>query len=418
MKKKIAKTLLLSIMFAIGLTSPLKAQEPIIYFTYLFNWNLNHAGAPVSGMPTLVEQGQNSLLDVFEEHPKWTTQFYLSAYTTDYLQNNYPKTIERLKSGIKKERYGIGTYTLSHPILNLTPYNNLILQLNESIKQDQKTWGFKPTSVFLPENSWDVILPQVFEDVGLHWISIYKDIIPAYENQLYYPPTVMLDGINGTKMPAVLTAPLLTSGSTTALKTKLDALYKILKDKGIKEHFVVFKGDAEDIYFESLEMLNNKNGDLHASGDMLPNLPAIKNWNERLTMVENLPYAKFITMEAWLEKHPTEVSIPNEEISMAADFTNWIRNNGVERMNILTDEARTEVNNARYAIILAEKLGLNVINAQAILTQAEYQLMLSEGADGRATTPPASRKKFVMEAAVNATKLARQSVNAISKLDK
>jgi len=401
------------ILLLLILFNPVKATEPVIYFTYLFNWNLNHAGAPVSGMPALVEQGHNSLLDVFEKHPEWTTQFYFSAYTGDYLQKNYPETIKRVKNGIKKGKYGIGTYTLSHPILNLTPYNSLVLQLSTSLDYDNKIWGFKPESVFLPENSWDVTLPQVWEDVGLKWISIYKDIVPAYANELYYPPTVMLEGVNGKNIPAVFCAHYLTRGSAEELKVKLDSLYEILKEKGVKEHFLAFKGDAEDIYFASLGMLNRESENKCSSGQMLPRLPAIAEWDERLEMVENLPYAKFMTMGEWLKKYPPEITVPNEEISMEADFTNWIRNNGVERINILTDEARMEVSNATYAIILAEKLGLNVTHSKKLLEQAKYQLMLSEGADGRATNPPASRKVFVMEAAVNATKLAKQAAEAI-----
>jgi hypothetical protein len=414
MLKKIINTSVSFVILMLGCIAPLKAQEPVIYFTYLFNWNLNHAGAPVSGIPALVEQGHNALLDVFEKHPQWTTQFYVSAYTSDYLQKNYPNTINRLKYGIEKKRYGMGTYTLSHPILNLTPYNSLILQLNTSINADQKLWGLSPRSVFLPENSWDAILPQVWEDVGLKWVAIYKDIIPAYSNQLYAPPTVMLDGINAKKIPAILTSPTLTIGSHQALKEKLDRLYQTLKEQGIKEHFVVFKGDAEDIYFESLAMLNSTNENAYVSGQMLPSLPAKDKWVKRLAMIADLPYAKFMTMDAWLKNHPPKITVPNEEISMAADFTNWLRNNGVERINILTDEARMEVSNATYAIILADKLGLDVSQSKTLLEQAKYQLMLSEGADGRATNPPASRKVFVMQAAVNSSKLARQAAEAIS----
>jgi len=151
MNKRNIPPWLVFILLLLIIISPIKAEEPVIYFTYLFNWNLNHAGAPVSGMPTLVEQGHNSLLDVFEKHNQWTTQFYFSAYTSDYLQKNYPETINRVKNGIEKGKYGIGTYTLSHPILNLTPYNSLVLQFNTSLDYDQRIWGFKPKSVFLPD---------------------------------------------------------------------------------------------------------------------------------------------------------------------------------------------------------------------------------------------------------------------------
>ncbi|MBN2413538.1 hypothetical protein JXQ31_17810 [candidate division KSB1 bacterium] len=413
MKQKLIKILPILIICGIMAAAPIKAEEPVIYFTYLFNWNLNHAGAPVSDIPLLVEQGHNSLLDLFEKHSKWTTQFYPSAFTSEYLQKNYPETIKRLKKGLEEGRYGIGTYTVSHPILNLTPYKSLVLQLQTSMAHDQQLWGFKPKSVFLPENAWDVVLPQVWKDVGLEWISLYKELVPAFENELFYPATIMLEGVNGTKIPAVVCSHYLSRGSADDIKAKLDSLHAILKEKGIKEHFVAFKGDAEDIYFGSRSILRRDNSITLAPGQKLPELPAFKEWDERLQMVEDLPYAKFMKMDDWLAKHPPVQTVPPEEISMSADFTNWIRNNGVERINILTDEARREVSQATYTILLAEKLGLDVANAKKILEQAEYQLMLSEGADGRATRPPASRKVFVMEAAVNATKLARKAVDAI-----
>ena len=411
--KNICRCSILSLLVLISSIGPAKAGDPVIYFTYLFNWNINHAGAPVSGMPVLVEQGHVPLLNLFEKHDKWTTQFFVSAYTSEYLEENYPETIERIKKGIKNGNYELGTYTLSHPILNLTPYNSLALQLKKGLEIDEQIWGFKPKSLFLPENAWDVILPQVFKDVGLEWISIYKDIVPEFTEELYYPAVVRVEGINDSSIPAVFCAHYLTRGSAEELKQKLDTLYEILKAKGIKEHFVAFKGDAEDIYFGSLAHLNITGEKKYLPGQTLPDLPAMTEWDERLTMVESLPYAKFKTMGEWLAKHPPEKTLPNEDISTSADFTRWLRGNGVERINILTNEARMEVSNATNTILLAQKLGLDVDEAKSILEQAQYQLMLSEGADGRATNPPASRKVFVMEAAVNATKLARKAVEAI-----
>lgn len=401
------------LIFFASFSSLIRGEDPVIYFTYLFNWNANHAGAPISGIPALVEQGHKPLLDLFEKHDQWTTQFYFSAYTSDYLRENNSDVIKRVKKGIKKGRYEMGTYTVSHPILNLTPYNSLMTQLEASVKHDKKVWGVMPTSIFLPENSWDVTLPQVLQESGLAWISIYKDIIPAYADEKFYPPAMIVKGINETSIPAVFCGHYLTQGSVEDLKHYLDELYEILKEQGIKEHFVAFKGDAEDIYFGSLSTLNARSDQTYEAGQILPELPAIKEWDERLEMVENLPYAKFMTMGEWLKKHPAKETIPNENISMSADFSRWIRGNGVERINILTDEARWEVSNAKYAIELAEKMGLNVSKAKKLLDEAKYQLMLSEGADGRATNPPASRKVFVMEAAVNATKLAWEAVQAI-----
>ena len=141
--------------------------------------------------------------------------------------------------------------------------------------------------------------------MGLEWISIYKDIVHPYANELYYPPTVILNGINGKKIPAVFCSHYLTSGSTEELKEKLDSLYAILKEKGIKEHFLAFKGDAEDIYFGSLRILNQEKKNAFESGQMLPKLPAMEEWNERLEMVENLPYATIYDDGGVVKKTPT-----------------------------------------------------------------------------------------------------------------
>lgn len=407
------RCLIFIFLISMSALSPVMAEEPVIYFTYLFNWNINHAGAPVSGMSVLVEQGHIPLLDIFEKHDRWTAQFFISAYTSEYLESNYPQTLDRIKKGVKSGNYEIGTYTLSHPILNLTPYNNLVLQLNKGLEYDVRIWGFTPKSLFLPENAWDVTLPQVFTEVGLEWIAIYKDIVPEFAEELYYPPAVFVQGINNSQIPAVFCAHYLTRSSVEELKATLEALHALLKSKGIREHFLAFKGDAEDIYFGSLSILNATGTSTYQPGEVLPELPASVEWDQRLAMVENLPFAQFMTMGEWLSAHVPERTLANEEISTSADFTPWLRGNGVERINILTDEARMEVSNATYAIMLAQKLGLDVGAALQLLDQAHYQLMLSEGADGRATNPPASRKVFVMEAAVNATTLSRKAVEAI-----
>lgn len=414
-KQKPSGISLRGVILVLSFITVLLAKDPVIYFTYLFNWNLNHAGAPVTGIPVLVEQGHIPLLELFEKHDRWATQFYFSGFTSDYLQEHYPHVVARVKAGNQQGRYEIGTYKHTHLILNLTPYDNIVHQLQAGMEIDQRVWGLKPTSLFLPENAWDVTLPHIMPKVGIEWIALYKEIVPAFADEMFYPPTMIVEGIDDTKATAVFCSHYLERGSVEELKAKLDGLYATLKKKGVEEHFVALKGDAEALYFASLSRLNRQHGNAYKPGDRLPELPAVKEMDAKLAMIENLPYARFITMGEYIKKHPPTETLPAENISLSADFGKWLRGGGVERLNILTNEARMEISNATYTIDLAEKLGLDVTEARQLLDQAWHQLMLSEGADGRATNPPASRMIFVATAAVKAKELAQVAAKTIKK---
>ncbi len=414
LEKRVFKRSIWVFALCLGFARSSLAADPVIYFTYLFNWNLNHAGAPVDAIPALVEQGYVSLLGVFEKHDRWRTQFFYSGFTSDYLKEHYPDAVERIKQGQADGRYEIGTYTLSHPILNLTPYTSLVKQFKTGMVYDQNAWGLQTYSLFLPEAAWDPTLPQAMAEAGIRWIAIYKDLIPKYQDKLYYPATVFVEGINNTKATVVFATNTIDRGKSVAeLKHTLDSLYQDLKAAGIEEHFISLKGDAEFLYFGSRRIVNRTTGAAYKTGDLLPELPAIPAFEEKLTMIENLPYARFMTMGEYLAKHPPTVTIPTEDIALGAEFGRWLQGRGVERTNILTNEARMEVSNASYVIDLAEKMGLEVADARKLLDQAWIQLMFAEGADGRATNPPASRIMYVTEAAVNATKLAQQAADAI-----
>lgn len=400
----------------IGIFSLALAQEPIIYFTYNFNFNLNFAECPVDSTPVMVKQGHLPLLDLFEKHKAWTADFFFTGYTSDYLQQNFPVVIERVKKGLATKKYSIGTYTYTHPVLSLIPYDDVVDQLIAGLEADQRVWGFKPKGLFLPEVSWDVCLPQIMQKLGIEWVSIYKEIVPAYEKELVYPPTAYVEGINGTAAKVVLCTHSMDAydKDVNEFKMKLEALHKELKKRGIKEFLMALKDDAEVLYFKSIEMLNEKAGQKRYKwGDPLPELPAIQWMDEKLTMVESLPYARFMTMGEYIQSHPPVEMIYAENISGHANFDTWLRGEGRERLNVLENQARAEITNASYVIDLAEKLGMNVAKSRELLAQARYQLRLAENSDGRGFVPHSSRKIFVATAAVKAKELAQQAAQAI-----
>lgn len=403
------------------------ASDPVIYFTYNFNFNLNFAEIPVDRTNVVVKQGHIPLLDVFEKHSNVKADFFFSGYTSDYLQKHFPQVVERVKEGHKNGKYNIGTYTFTHPVLSLIPYDNVVQQLKTGLKYDKEIWGVRPKGLFLPEVSWDVCLPQIMDEVGIEWVSIYKEIVPAYSNKLIYPSTAFVEGINQTKAKVVLCTSSMDEGSIQELKQRLDTLYMALKKEGIKEFLVAFKDDAEVIYLESFDILNRRagfkiiwgehlpEGVAYKWGDTLPELPAVKWMDEKLSMLESLPYAKFMTMGEYIEKHPPQEMIYAENISGHADFNTWLRGEGRERLNVLTNQASNEITVATYIIDFAEKMGMDVTQSRKLLKEAKYQLMLAENSDGRGFMPHSSRKVFVATAAVKAKELAQKAAKAITK---
>lgn len=391
-------------------------SDPVIYFTYNFNFNLNFAECPVDKTPIMVKQGHIPLLDLFDKHKNWKADFFFTGYTSDYLQKHFPDVVKRIKKSHSEGKYSIGTYTFTHPVLSLIPYDDVVHQLQMGLKYDQKVWGFKPKGLFLPEVSWDVCLPQAMAEVEIEWVSIYKEIVPKYQKELVYPPTAFVEGINDTYAKVVLCTHSLDADEETIedFKIKLSALYNALKKAGIKEFLVAMKDDAEVLYFRSIEMLDEKSPEKNYKwGDTLPELPAVQWMDEKLTLIEQLPYAQFMTMGEYIEKHPPEEMIYAENISGHADFTWWLRGEGRERLNVLENQARAEITNASYVIALAEKIGMDVKEAHRFLEEARYQLLLAENSDGRGFEPHSSRKIFVATAAVKAKELARKAANVI-----
>ncbi len=417
-KKKIYTIALGVFILFICIINSSFSSEPIIYFTYNFNFNLNFAECPVDSTPVMVKQGHIPLLNVFEKHERWKADFFFTGYTDDYLQKNFPDVVARIKKGYTKEKYNIGTYTFDHPILSLIPYDDVVQQLRVGLEYDQKVWGIRPKGLFLPEVSWDICLPQIMDEVGIEWVSIYKEIVPKYKDELVYPSTAFVEGINDTKARVVLCTHSMDADdeSLEEFRVKLNKLYEALKKLGIKEFLVALKDDAEVLYFRSIEMLNEANTNKHYKwGDSLPELPAIQWMDKKLTMIEDLPYAEFMTMGEYIEKHPPTEMIYAENISGHADFNWWLRGEGRERLNVLENQARAEITTVSYIIDLAEKMGMVVTKSRKLLEEARYQLMLAENSDGRGFVPHSSRKIFVATAAVKAKELAKKAAEAITK---
>lgn len=393
-------------------------NDPTMSFAIGYNFNLNYAECPFEKTDLMVTQGHEPLLGVLLNHPKVKNNLFLTGYTEEYLQKRGEQVIKLIKNGLADKQFEVGTYSLCHPIFSLIPYEDASRQIELGLKCDEKTFGFRPKGFLLPEVSWDILLPEIMKKKGLEWVIIYKEIVPKYKEADLYPGSVFVEGINDTYIKAVLGSnemnnvfwgTIAGSISIDGLRRKIEGIYSKVEQTGLKDFLLSIKLDAEIIYFSSVDFYGKKPGD-----PINPEL--IKGRLDRVyTMLEGLPFMKFTTVGDYLTDHPPEERVYAE--SMAGNnpesLNPWLRGGSRERLNILTDQARAKITQAAYVLELAGKQGMDVRGAKDKLEDAWYQLLLSENSDGRGYNPHPSRKIFVANAAVKATKLASEAVDAI-----
>ncbi|HHY47324.1 MAG TPA: polysaccharide deacetylase family protein, partial [Firmicutes bacterium] len=387
-------------------------SEKRIFIGHMFNFNLQFAEMPVDKTELLVTQGQEPLLDVLDAHPSVKADLFFTGYTDEWLEKNAPRVVDRVKAGVSSGRFGIGTYTYAHPILSLLPYEDVVRQLAKGLECDERTWGTRPVGLLLPEVAWDVSLPRALNQLGIQWVAIYKEIIPALADSSSYPGVVWAEGAFGVRAKAVLGNRVLGKAVQGVLRGEIptERIVKMIMemaDSSRQDQFILLKQDAEVLYFATMAYHMEK-GAL-SWGDRLPDVEAARRFDDVLTRLEEIPGVRFVTIEEYLQEFsPTDVVFP-ECISGHADMDKWTRGEGRERLNVLTDTAREEIRAATYAIDLLGALGKDTGQAKAILEDAWLQLMLAENSDGRAFVPHASRKIAVATAAIKAGELARKS---------
>ena len=100
--------------------------------------------------------------------------------------------MRRIKRGVVEGRYEVGTYTYTHPILSLIPYEDVYRQVRVGLDIDEEVWGIRPRGTILPEGSWDPSLAKVLTDEGIEWVLVsptayLQDHPQASPVELYRP---------------------------------------------------------------------------------------------------------------------------------------------------------------------------------------------------------------------------------------
>lgn len=413
-------------------------KPPLWCVSLAFNYSrIGHGQVGVGEAVHWVEDSYVPLLDILDKHPEVKANFFFMGWTDEKLSREHPEVVERVKRGVKEGRFGIGTYTYSHLVTPLFPYEDVERQIAKGIEWDQKVWGVKPKCFIAPENTWDPILPKILKEHGIEWIyiagNVYRESLPSYEdvcsvpryrmwkvwyeeNDLYHP--LYAEGIEGTKIIAIPIA-----GTVAAVLTKFMPL---------NLSRIIFGAVDIDDTLQSLEGVEekfNQKGDamvaFKADGDILAPIIAGKDGRLRLdkflTALEGVSYIKFTNVEDYLKRVRPIKTVGLKAISGHAPLSVFYQGPAY-RMTVLCRSAREEIHNAEYVLMLAEKLGADVLKSKELLEKAWVDLLRAELSDvytywTEDVKRPPSLAHRVCEQALRARELAREAV-AILKIQK
>lgn len=138
----------------------------------ILHWNTDYAEFPRKELPKVVEKSYKPMVEAIENWRDGTICFNITGHTTEYLLNNYPELVDRIKALVKDNTIEMLSCGYSHPILPLLPRERVTIQLEDHIKQIKNTYGKKPIGIWPPELAVSPSILKQFKDIGFKWTAV------------------------------------------------------------------------------------------------------------------------------------------------------------------------------------------------------------------------------------------------------
>lgn len=380
------------------------------------------------------EEGYLPTLEALLEHPQIKVTFFFEGVTTRRLFARHPGVVSLLKEGLRRGQFEIGTYTYNHPVLTMLPYEDTRRQFAEGLKVDRHLWEAQPTGTMLPEAAWDPTTAQVMNQLGLEWVllgtRVYRQDFPSA------PPAEMrrpfrLRGTGGSVVTALChdtdhfdpEEPVfyLEGAVVQDAETNIEAFRRrVAWHHRQGSCAMVVKNDGEFLYECSLARKYgrgwHREGFAAHLGESIPELVTRgqAELSAALAGYAETEGVQFRTVGEIVRGHPP-TGEPVVLRTSARGYREWFE--GSEKVAALWEEARSEIKAARYACLVAAKVGLAVGRAQELLEEAWLKLLEAEISTGRRACAheagKATRTIRSLEAALEARQLARRAAEAI-----
>jgi predicted glycosyl hydrolase (DUF1957 family) len=138
----------------------------------ILHWNTDYAEIPRKELPVVVEKSYEPMIEAIENWRDGTICFNITGHTIEYLLNNFPDLVDRVKALVKENTIEMLACGYSHPILPLLPRERIKKQLEDHIIQIKKIFGKKPIGIWPPELAVSPSLLKQIKDIGFEWTAI------------------------------------------------------------------------------------------------------------------------------------------------------------------------------------------------------------------------------------------------------
>ena len=296
------------------------------------------------------------------------------GWTTEYLAQNYPKTVKAMADLFNCGLANLGSHTYGHAILPLIPTRDAKKQIEFEIAADKKIFGRRPIGFYPPEWAFDFSLPNLAAEFDLRWLLLHGGSILGGRGQTEKDMLVpkLIRGLNNYRCPTVF---------VYAHKNLIvrENIFRVLEGSLRPEEFAKFflnkiARDADNLPEVMVILYIDMETAFFAKNDYNPN--PVKRLHEALSSIYCQKNIESILVTE-IVQHATDDVTP-QLFTTYKPINLWI--SGSEKLDTL-------INEARHAVYAADDAVPNSHNA----CEAWKNLLLAEGSDPRIAV---SKRRF------------------------
>lgn len=111
-------------------------------------------------------------IDVLEGHPRIKLSLHYSGSLLDWINQNHPEFIKRIKSFVDRGQVEILSGGYYEPIFPLIPEKDRIGQIQTFTSLIKRYTGFSPKGCWLPERVWEPFLVKSLQNAGMSYTIV------------------------------------------------------------------------------------------------------------------------------------------------------------------------------------------------------------------------------------------------------
>jgi alpha-amylase/alpha-mannosidase (GH57 family) len=418
-----------------------------MYIGTLYHGNIQMDRLPPGNEPGIIK-GYEATLDIYEKkHPEIPVNFNITGPTIEYMRDNFPDMIARLKEGMQSGRYEINGTLYPNAIPQLISYEGIRMHIKKHQELVEECFGVKTSGFFPPEFVWDPSLLPVLKEFGLDYFlfeeRLYQwgkakkynfGILGSYGNftMEIYPEVdaVQLPSVSWQERAHPVNV-LGVGGTITGLSSqrefsRMGMIFSYLSDKrtmkDVKDAFkdVFSQVDEEGfiwVYCGDFEYMSYTNPYGYPAAGFAH---AADKFSEIYDMLKSEFDVTFTTVRDYLKKVKPrgEIMMKNgsgtERDSM---LRIWTEDCGSARLNYLADRVREKLYMVKILKRLSRKLGISEADrakAEELEKKAWDALLISENGDTRGWNPTAYRRLLGYEQTYEADCYAAQAIDLLA----